>query len=264
MGSCRVTSSRSQFQRIGKEYTSNKEFLDQVSLPAFSWVVPAPDFLDDEPDFPDHGQQAPAGAQNPQANGNGQPANGLEGTGNGQKAPAHGPGVHLKDPSADGSRNGSNGQPMTGSSPPINGKHQASNGASVNGSAPPLKGQHHSSNEAPTNGPAIPGSDAKQPSPRRQSEPAYGPQPAADSPQRPTQGQSQGLNDLRAALKDADINDNLATRLEKAAQVCSVSKSKMSLDVAQSMISTVLDQAEELQTQIITEAWYVWSQLNIL
>lgn len=31
----------------------------------------------------------------------------------------------------------------------------------------------------------------------------------------------------------------------------------MSVDAAQEMISAVLDEAETLQTQIITDAWYV-------
>lgn len=228
----------------------------------FIWDVPAPDILDDEIDAPDHVQQAPAGAQNPQADRNGQPANGLEGAGNGQQAPAYGPGIHLKDPSA-GPQNGSNGQPKptNRSATPINGKHKPSNGASANGSAPPLSGQRHSSNGASTSGQhvaqggsATPGSDAKQRAPHGQSEPAYGPQPAAA---RPTQGQLQGLDDLRAALRKVGLDPVLATRLLKTAQVCCVCQSKMSLDAAQSMMSTVLDQAEELQTQIITEAWYV-------
>lgn len=247
-----------------------------MSLPAFSWVVPAPDFLDDEPDNPVYGPQAPAGAQIPQADRNGQPANGqpvngqpangqpasgqpangLEGAGNGQQAPAHGLGVHLKDPSANGSQNGFSGQakPTNGSAPPSNGKHQPSNRVSANGSTPPLSGQHHSSNGASTNGhhAAQDGLGANRPSPHE-------PQPAADSPGQPTQGPSQGLDDLEAALKKEDLSKELATRLLKTAQVCSVSQSKMSLDAAQSMIRTVLDQAEELQTQIITDAWYVWS-----
>ena len=84
----------------------------------------------------------------------------------------------------------------------------------------------------------------------------YGPQPPpADSQPQTTYGQAQHLDALKAELQRY-LPEPLATRLWKTASVCCVSQSQMTLDAAQNMISSVLDQAEALQAQIITDAWY--------
>ena len=225
------------------------------------------------------GQQAPMNGSGLHSNGQPSdgpqqqaPVSGLAATGNGQHQTSNGASPSGQQAPVNGSVNGQhqspNGASPSGQQAPVygsvNGQHQLPHGASPSGQQAPVNGsvsgQHQSSNGASPNGsaPSVSPSEGKGPAPDQQPEPAYGPQPAAGNPWRPTQGQLQDLNDLRKALKWC-LPEPLATRLWKTAQVCSVSQSKMSLDAAQSMISAVLDQAEALQAQIITDAWYVQS-----
>ena len=78
--------------------------------------------------------------------------------------------------------------------------------------------------------------------------PEYGPQPL--------QAQSQHLSALEDALM-IYLPKTLAKRLCSTAIVCCRAECKMDLDAVQETFSKVLDQAEALQAQIITDSWCV-------
>lgn len=48
---------------------------------------------------------------------------------------------------------------------------------------------------------------------------------------------------------------DLMKRLRATAWVCTTAKDNMSVDKIQSLISKTLDQAEALQTQVLTQHW---------
>ena len=189
---------------------------------------------------------------------------------------------------ADGASSNAPYAPVNGSAPTVNKLHQSSNEDSFSGQQGPVNGpersfsgQHQSSNGAVSNGQPQASNGASsngqpytsnagaspngQPgastgaSPSKEEPPAYGPRPPPSSEAQPTQGQLQDLNTIAFVLK-RHLPGPLADRLWRTASVCCVSQHKMSVDAAQDLISTVLDEAETLQAQIITDAWYIRSQ----
>ena len=225
---------------VDREYTSNKESLDQVPLRQFAWVLQGPETSFD-------GQEGSTSGSNGQE--------GSTSGSNGQQAPVNG--------SMNGLHQSSNGTSANGQKAPMNGSavsgHRmsstgaSSNGASANGQqipvdVPVIPATPPNGQQASSNGTILP--------PAKQQEPVFGPQPPPDSPPPPKQWQLQDLNDLRDCLNNS-LPRPLAERLWKTATLCCAPHAKMSLDAAQDMIIKVLDQAEELQAQIITDAWYV-------
>ena len=131
----------------------------------------------------------------------------------------------------DGPRAQSNGQqaPATGQKP------------SVTGEQIPADGQQ----------PSLHGSSAE-----RQQETVKGPQPSSEGSALPPPGQMQHLQKLQTKLKE-HLPAPLAQRLWCTALICCVSQAKATLDSTLGLVSRVLDQAEALQAQIITDTWCV-------
>lgn len=226
---------------VGEEYAEHKKSLDQVPLEQFNWVLEVSESPSDE-------QESPAHESGPQCNGQPHSSNGA--SPNGQQVPVN------------GQHQSSHGALPNGQQVPVNGQHQSSNGASPNEQ---VSGQHQSSNGSSPNQPGASGkgqepSSSGQPpngaAPRGREGPAYGPRPPSHTKAQPTQSQLQDLNALAFVLKQ-HLPKDLADRLWRTAAVCCVPQNNMSVDAAQEMISAVLDEAETLQTQIITETWYV-------
>lgn len=57
------------------------------------------------------------------------------------------------------------------------------------------------------------------------------------------------------AHMENDLPADLMKRLKDTAWVCTTADEKIGIDEVQSMISKVLDQAESMQTQVLTEHW---------
>ena len=57
------------------------------------------------------------------------------------------------------------------------------------------------------------------------------------------------------AHMEEELPADLMKRLKDTAWVCTTADEKIGIDEVQSMISKVLDQAESLQTQVLTEHW---------
>ena len=125
--------------------------------------------------------------------------------------------------------------PAHGQDPPVNAK------------PPPANRQ-----QAPANGQQQPLHGAAA---NKQQETVNGSQPSPGGPAQPTSGQLEDLEALKAIL-NRNLPGPLAKRLWYTALVCCVSRAdKTTLDTTQTVFSRVLDQAEALQAQIVTDTW---------